>query len=162
VSLAFPVRRCWMKRAQQTRLPVHSDTRQLTHLIAALDWQSTQVHGLSVARKNSHHFMEFIEWLCLTVYPHQPLVIVMDNVSYHRSADVQALLALLTARVQVVWLPKYSPDMNPIERFWLFLKNRTFANRLFPSLDALRDQLHRWLTIQNTTAHPARFVNSFR
>jgi putative transposase len=131
-------------------------------LIGALDWQTYAVHAQSVARKTSAGFVAFVEWLCLQVYPHEPLVLVLDNVSYHHAAAVQALLALLQPRVQVVWLPKYSPDMNPIERFWLFLKNQVYANRLFPSLPTLMTQLQSWLTIQNTPDHPLRFANSFR
>lgn len=162
MSLNYPLRRCWMKRGQQQRLPAHTGYRHLLHLIGALDWQTTAVHTLPVERKTSARFLEFVEWLCLVVYPAEPLVLVLDNVSYHHAADVQALLALLQPRVQVLWLPKYSPDMNPIERFWLFLKNQVYANRLFPSLPALSAQLQLWLSIQNNLVHPLRFANSFR
>lgn len=151
-----------MKRGQQKRLPAHTGYRHLVHLIGALDCQTTAVHALPVARKTSTRFVEFVEWLCLQVYPDEPLVLVLDNVSYHHAADVQALLTLLQPRVQVVWLPTYSPDMNPIERFWLFLKNQVYANRLFPSLPALLTHLQCWLTIQNIPDHPLRFANPFR
>jgi putative transposase len=151
-----------MKRGQQKRLPAHTGYRHLVHLIGALDWTTTTVHTLPVTHKTSARFVEFIEWLCLTVYPDEPLVIVLDNVSYHHAANVRALFALLQPRVQVLWLPKYSPDMNPIERFWLYLKNQVYANRLFPSLTALLEQLQLWLSIQNTPDHPLRFANSFR
>ena len=162
MSLDYVLRRCWMKRGQQKRLPAHTGYRHLVHLIGALDWQTNAVHARPVARKTSARFVEFVEWLCLQVVPDEPLLLVLDNVSYHRATDVQALFALLQPRVQVVWLPKYSPDMNPIERFWLFLKNQVYANRLFPSLPALLTQLQRWLAIQNTLDHPLRFANSFR
>jgi len=153
-----------MKRGQQKRLPAHTGARQLLHLIGALDWLNSSVQALPVERKTSRRFLDFVEWLCLEVYPDEPLVLVLDNVSYHRSANVLALFALLQPRVQVLWLPKYSPDMNPIERFWLYLKNQVYANRLFPSLTALQQQLELWLTIQNTLDHPLRFAiaNSFR
>jgi transposase len=164
LSLNYPLRRCWMKRGQQTCLPAHTGYRHLVHLIGALDWASAAVHARPVERKTSTRFLGFLEWLCLEIYPHEPLVLVLDNVSYHHSADVQALFALLEPRVQVLWLPKYSPDMNPIERFWLHLKNQVYANRLFPSLSALQEHLHFWLSIQNSPNHPARFsfANSFR
>lgn len=162
LSLNYPLRRCWMKRGQQKRLPAHTASRQLVHLIGALDWATTTVHASPVTHKTSSHFVEFVEWLALTVYPDEALVLVLDNVSYHHAANVRALFALLQPRLQVVWLPKYSPDMNPIERFWLHLKNQVYANRLFLSLSALLDQLHLWLAIQNTLDHPLRFANSFR
>ena len=153
-----------MKRGQQKRLPAHTGYRHLLHLIGALDWQTAAVHTLPVERKTSTRFLDFVEWLCLVVYPDDPLVLVLDNVSYHHSADVQALFALLQPRVQVLWLPPYSPDLNPIERFWLYLKNQVYANHLFPSLSALLERLQVWLSIQNSFDHPLRlsFAKPFR
>jgi len=153
-----------MKQGTQQRYPAHTGFRQQAHLIGGLDWQSDQVHALAVERKYSVTFIQFVEWLCLNIYPDDPLVLVLDNVSYHRSADVMALFALLEPRVQILWLPKYSPDMNPIERFWLHLKNNVYANRLFTSLACLLDHVQVWLDIQNSPFHPDRisFAKSFR
>ena len=152
-----------MKRAQQKRLPAHTGHRVLRHLIGAYDWAETKVYAQIVERKTSASFLPMIEWLCLELFPNEPLVLVLDNVSYHHAADVQALFALLEPRVQVIWLPKYSPDMNPIERFWLHLKNQVYANRLHQSLEELLASIQHWLSIQNDAAHPLRygFANSF-
>ena len=153
-----------MKQGTQQSYPAHTGYRQQAHLIGGLDWQTDQVHAFPVGRKYSATFIHFVEWLCLNIYPDDPLVLVLDNVSYHRSADVIALFALLEPRVQVLWLPKYSPDMNPIERFWLHLKNNVYANRLFTSLAHLLDHIQLWLETQNMTHHPDRisFAKSFR
>lgn len=158
------MRRCWMKRGQQRTYPAHTSLRQQTHLIGALDWTHQTVHTRSVHRKDSRAFIEFLEWLCLEVFPNDPLLLVLDNVSYHRSAPVLAMLSLLQPRVQVIWLPKYSPDMNPIERYWLHLKNLVYANRLFSSFTHLLDHIQVCLDIQNIVDHPYRlsFAKSFR
>ncbi len=164
LSLDYPLRKCWMKRGQQKRLPAQSGNRQLAHVIGALDWATDTVHARLADRKTSARFVEFLEWLLLEIYPSQPVVLVMDNVSYHHSGEVQAFLALLEPRVRVIWLPKYSPDMNPIERYWLHLKNQVYANRLFPSLSALLVSVQLWLGFQNIPDHPFRFIfaKSFR
>lgn len=153
-----------MKRGEQKTYPAHSGYRHQVHLIGGLDWFNDRVHALPFERKNSTTFSTFLEWLCLDIYPDQPLILVLDNVSYHHSATVMALLALLQPRVQVLWLPKYSPDMNPIERFWLHLKNAVYANRLFASLPYLLEQIQLWLGFQNLLSHPNRlsFSKSFR
>lgn len=153
-----------MKKGSQERYPAHTGYRQQAHLIGGLDWQTNQVHAIPVERKYSATFIQFVDWLCLEIYPDEPLVLVLDNVSYHRSADVMALLALLEPRVQILWLPKYSPDMNPIECFWLHLKNNVYANRLFTSLEHLVSHIQLWLGVQNIMHHPDRisFAKSFR
>lgn len=153
-----------MKRGQQKTYPAHSGHHDPLHLIGAFDATTTRVHSLTVAHKNSTTFIQFLEYLCLTLFPNDPLVLVLDNVSYHRSDPVMALFSLLQPRVQVLWLPKYSPDMNPIERFWLHLKDHAYANCLLTSPLHLKQQIQLWLDIQHCLTHPDRlsFANSFR
>lgn len=45
----------------------------------------------------------------------------MDNASFHKSNKVNELIEKCGARI--LFLPKYSPDLNPIEHFWYPLKN---------------------------------------
>lgn len=82
----------------------------------------------------------------------------MDNASYHKSRAVQAALAALEEHLLVVWLPKYSPFLNPIERFWLHLKNQANANCLHPDLDSLIRAIDLHMSIQNTPNHPDRLI----
>ncbi len=48
-------------------------------------------------------------------------IIVMDNARFHRKKEIEALVRLYGC--SVAWLPKYSPDLNPIEKCWANLKN---------------------------------------
>ena len=54
----------------------------------------------------------FEQWL-LPCLP-EDTVIVMDNASFHKGRKLQELLK--KAGHYLVWLPKYSPDLNPIEK----------------------------------------------
>ncbi len=61
-------------------------------------------------------------------------VVVMDNLAAHRSPRIRALIK--AAGASVLYLPPYSPDLNPIELFWAWLKNH--LRRIKPrSRDAL-------------------------
>jgi transposase len=48
-------------------------------------------------------------------------IVVMDNLSPHKSDPTLALITAVGA--QVVFLPAYSPDLNPIERMWSKVKS---------------------------------------
>lgn len=47
-------------------------------------------------------------------------IVVMDNLSAHK--DSEAIAAIRRARADVLFLPPYSPDLNPIEKAWAKLK----------------------------------------
>lgn len=146
-----------MKRGQQKTIPAFSGKREYVHVIGAYNWRSAQVAHLSVERKNSDTFIAFLEQL-MSDYPTQALILVMDNASYHHSAKVQAFLSLLEHRVQVFWLPQYCPELNLIERFWLYLKQTVAANKLYRSAAELHRQVIRLLHNQNDPLSSERLL----
>lgn len=61
--------------------------------------------------------------------------IVLDNASWHKSASIN------WGRFQPIYLPPYSPDLNPIERIWAYLKEHFFNSFTAKNLDELIAQL---------------------
>jgi transposase len=75
-------------------------------------------------------------------------VLVVDQAGWHRSADL-----VLPEGIDLVFLPPYSPELQPAERLWTLL-DEPMANRAFPDLDALEAVLvDRCRTLE---ADPAR------
>jgi transposase len=68
-------------------------------------------------------FETFIEQLLpyCGKWPEPRSVLVMDNASFHRSDRIDQLCA--AAGVKLLYLPPYSPDLNPIEEFFAELKS---------------------------------------
>lgn len=68
---------------------------------------------------DSDIFLAYVEHvLCPVLQPGQ--VVVMDNLSSHKSERVSELIQKQGAKV--LYLPSYSPDLNPIEKAWAKLK----------------------------------------
>lgn len=151
-----------MKRGTRKLIPAPG-TPQRLHTFGAYNWRTSRVSYTLNRRKNSDSFIEFLEKLTMD-YPDETLILVMDNASYHRSKTVQATLSLFEDRVHVYWLPKYSPFLNMIERFWLHFKQLTVANRLHLSLDDLEHTAHEVMAQQNISGHPnqLRLLDNFR
>jgi transposase len=57
------------------------------------------------------------------------IVLIMDGAGWHRSHDL-----VVPDNITLYHLPPYSPDLNPVERLWLWLKERFFSNRSFLDL----------------------------
>jgi len=64
----------------------------------------------------------------------RPITLVLDNARYQRCAPVQALARSL--RIELLYLPSYSPNLNLIERLWKFVKKECLASRHLPSYEA--------------------------
>lgn len=70
-------------------------------------------------------------------------VLIMDNLSVHKVAKVRELI--LQLKINILFLPPYSPDFNPIEMLWSKVKGilRGFEARTYRSLDrAMTTALH--------------------
>ena len=144
-----------MRQGQRKRIPAPG-TAHYRHVFGALNWRTQNVDWITAQRKNTDSFIAFLEHLLTTCYPTQRLVLVLDNASYHKSYAALAALSLFQDRLQVIWLPKYCPYLNPIERFWLQLKNRASANQLHLHLEALGTIISQAVVNQNTPGHPDR------
>ena len=53
-------------------------------------------------------------------------VVVMDNASIHKTQETKKLIESVNCRV--IFLPPYSPEFNPIEKFWARLKKWIKSN----------------------------------
>ena len=73
-------------------------------------------------------------------YPTGPITVVWDNARYQHTALVRAVARY--ARIDLVYLPAYSPNLNLIDRVWKFVKRTALANRSFadyPAFEAAID-----------------------
>lgn len=148
-----------MKRGRQKRIAAPG-TPKWYHLIGAYNWRTDEVIFMTCAKKNSIAFCAFIEHLMQSVPEGRPVVLVMDNASYHHSQMSEAMLAFFEDRSMTLWLPPYCSDLNPIERFWRHLKDKACANRLFKLIDEVIDSVEKVLAIQNDLSHSDRFLFS--
>lgn len=66
---------------------------------------------------------------------HPKSTIIMDNAPFHNKKDIKRLAQ--EAGHQVLFLPPYSPDFNPIEKDFAIMKKRRIYNKKYNNLDEL-------------------------
>jgi transposase len=103
------------------------------------------------AATDAEIFLAYIEQvLCPALKPGD--VVVMDNLSSHKVSDVSKWIA--AAGAEVLYLPPYSPDLNPIEKAWSKLKQllRTAKARTKEALEQAVAEALQLITPENAQA----------
>jgi transposase len=65
--------------------------------------------------------------------PKEFKIIVLDNGAFHKAKSLQ-----IPPNIALLFLPPYSPELNPAEKIWAFMK-RKFTNKLYRTLDEVTD-----------------------
>ena len=81
---------------------------------------------------NSANFQIFLDELSMQ-NPTEYKIVVLDNGAFHKGKSLQ-----IPENIVLIFIPPYSPELNPAENMWARLK-RTFTNRLFKTLDELSE-----------------------
>ncbi len=88
-----------------------------------------------------YNALTFLEFLSLAHRAFPGSIFVLDNALYHHAGVIEDY-ARLTG-ITLLFLPPYSPDLNPIERVWKLVRKKATHNMYFPSLDDLKNALVR-------------------
>jgi len=105
-------------------------------VFGALDYGSGRLETMTAPTADADRFGAFLTQVAAR-WSDDQLVLVLDNASYHKTAGLRAWFAARAARINVVWLPTYSPQLNLIERVWRFVKSKLACHRWWRDLDRL-------------------------
>jgi hypothetical protein len=92
------------------------------------------------------------------IYPaarHPRVVLTIDNAPWHCGEWIERALAE-NPHLSFYRLPSYSPQLNPIERFWKKLRRRATHNRLFDTLADLKRSIRSSLSYFQTMRHKVK------
>jgi len=62
------------------------------------------------------------------------IAIVMDGAGWHKSNKL-----IIPKNIRIIILPPYSPELNPTEKLWQYIKDHTINNRIYKTLRELED-----------------------
>ncbi len=63
-------------------------------------------------------------------YKDEKILLKMDQAAWHKSKDLK-----IPRNIKIKYLPGYSPELNPVERLWKWLKENTIHNRVFEKIE---------------------------
>jgi transposase len=127
--------RMWAPKGQQPRV-LSPSVRHKVGFFGALNLKTGRLLTQEAPTFNSMTFGDFIRYLLQSTQG--KLYLILDNARWHRSQDLKDFFELNRDRLVLVFLPAYSPELNPIERVWRVTRRQVTHNRYFLSLEDLR------------------------
>lgn len=101
-------------------------------VLGAVCPETGHAEGLLSPQLNTKIVNEFLTQFSRTIPADQHAVILWDGAGFHASKQLR-----VPDNVTVVTLPAYSPELNPIENLWHYLKSHYWSNRAYDDYDAL-------------------------
>lgn len=149
----------WMARGLQAEVETPGNNRKL-YLSGSLVWRTgTLLVSEPQAGRNSTLFLTHLDDLRRRLRSYTRIHVICDNASFHKSKIVQSYLVEWRSRIQVHFLPAYSPETNPIERVWWHLHETITRNHRCKTMEELVKIACEWLACNNN--HYADMRNTF-
>ena len=89
--------------------------------------------GLLAPTINTGVVNRFLVELAKEIDPGVHVVMIWDGAGYHTSGDL-----VMPENISAITLPPYSPELNPIENLWHYLRSHHWSNRKHDDYDALQ------------------------
>ena len=119
----------------QTPIVRVTPQREHRHFYGALNLRNGHQMPLTFSQHNSETTAIFLSHL-LFCYPDQPILLLWDRASWHKGEAVQRVLCE-NPRLQTLFFPPASPDLNPQEHVWSLARAAVSHNHHFTHFDLL-------------------------
>jgi transposase len=90
---------------------------------------------------NAETFLEHLKQIIQFKIKNKKILLILDNARYHHAILIQPWLEENKRKIELLFLPSYSPELNPTELIWRETRYSGTHNRYFPTLKSLSDVL---------------------
>ena len=129
----------WAPKGQQPQVICKQSRRERQTLFGSYNYESGQITASFADKGNSDSFKKHLKKV-LADYRNAPkIIMVLDNVAYHHARKIKKWLEA-NPKLELFFLPPYSPDLNAIERAWWYMRKKITHNRYLKSLKERKAQ----------------------
>jgi transposase len=121
--------RLWAQRGTRPRV-VKQTEYDWVYVYAAVNPRSGASSALLAPCVNTDYMNAHLEFISQEVGPQRHAVLVLDRAGWHLAKALK-----VPVNMTLLHLPAYSPELNPVERVWLYLKEHYLSNRVFKDYD---------------------------
>lgn len=123
--------RVWAQRGSRPTA-VRQTEYQWVYLYGAVNPQTGESMGLVATTTDTEMFNLYLEMLGRQIGPDRHMILILDQAGWHVAKDLT-----VPANITLHHLPPYSPELNPVERLWLWIKSHELSNRVYETKENL-------------------------
>ncbi len=126
------IKRKWSEKGSKCEIKVKQGYKNF-YTYSATCPKSGEIFSLLLPEVNTKMMNLYLEELSRS-YNDEKILLIMDQASWHKSKELK-----IPKNIKIEYLPAYSPELNPVERLWKWLKENTIHNRIFSNIEEVMD-----------------------
>jgi transposase len=149
------LRATWSPKGEQKQIPTYGHHVQVT-LFGTVDMHTGDVFCTTADSCNAASFLEFLKKV-MKRYANKRVIMIIDNARIHHAKLLRPFLKEHHQRLYLLFLPPYSPNLNPIEKLWRWLKDGVISNVFHKNQSEIEQAVERFLDF--TQSCPERVLH---
>ena len=125
---------CWCEKKIRPSVPCHH-IREYRYAYGAVEPKTGDNFFLVMPSCDTVCMNVFLRELAKE-FPDDIIVLACDGARWHKSNTLE-----IPSNIEIVFIPSYTPEMNPIEQIWEELREKHFRNELFHTLNQVIERL---------------------
>ncbi len=135
----------WMPKGRQAEVVTPGDNDKC-YLAGSLHWRTGKLISTRGPRRDAALFAAHLDELRKRLRRYRKIHVILDNATFHsRGQPLYESLGEHSGRFVFHFLPRYAPELNPIERVWWVLHEQVTRNHQCQSLEELVELVMAWL-----------------
>ena len=138
----------WSLKGQQVMIPTPGQPK-VRYGLGAVNYHSGETVVIIRRRKRRPEVAELLQAL-VDKHPIGIIYVAWDNANTHQDDEVEAVVRAAAGRLVLLYLPTYSPWLNPIEMLWRHFRREVTHCEIFETVKLLIEASYNFFSRYNT------------
>lgn len=125
-------------------------------LLATVNYVTGEVVWQEEEQYTAEEFLAFLHKVTAT-YPTGKIVMILDNARIHHAKLLEPFLKEMERRLELIYLPPYSPQLNVVEGLWKWLKSDVINNVFYHKAEDIRKNVQSFM--ENIMLDPMKIID---
>lgn len=149
----------WIKKGVRKEIPANSGRSRL-NLSGAIDVVNHKVIVEADQTLDAHSTIKFFRKIEDSYPDRDKIHVFCDNARYYKNKMVQEYIK--GSKIILHFLPPYSPNLNPIERLWKWMKERVIYNTYYSGFEEFQSAIFGFFALLSSLAADSELGKNFR